>query len=526
MAINPGISYFVEKHVGYVYSEDGVYEPDMIAFTVLPSERIEIGDIVCIEHPSKPGIPVFYQVEQVPLRRRAKDYEEDLARMDRPLIDDTRNYPRALAKQIGYYENLYELVEKDSVGDEEPLMLIEHVKPLDKVYRPRDRVIRVLLEPGKPSISIGRIYPSWKHELKLDLQKLTRQGLLVVGGVGTGKTTTMLSVIRKTVEKIHELGGIPHILIIDKDGEYNARELIEAVGQENYLYIPGGNLAVTRTSDKESYARRILATLGYTDKRTKEAKILYNAITSHEGSLEYTPEFLRKEILPKIKQQNPTEYSMLHNIRQKIDTWEREWKLKQEQGERQVDVNTIVGLLAEKQVVHIDLSKTRDMNKTFNALAELLRQVYDRALVDETYGAIIVVDEAHLYAPEKGGVHLADEEQTKKLKTIIELIATTGPRNGVTLFMATQRPSLISKTITTQMGQNIIAHRVEDIDLARITEIMGEVARRIRVLPRGWALVKALAAKLRQPLIVKIEKTATPTSTGKTAYDRFLANKY
>ncbi len=65
------------------------------------------------------------------------------------------------------------------------------------------------------------------------------------------------------------------------------------------------------------------------------------------------------------------------------------------------------------------------------------------------------------------------------------------------------------------MGQNIIAHRVEDIDLARITEIMSDVARRIRVLPRGWALVKALAAKLKQPLIVRIEKTATPTSTGK-----------
>ncbi len=292
------------------------------------------------------------------------------------------------------------------------------------------------------------------------------------------------------------------------------------VGQENYLYIPGDKLAVTKTSDKESYARKILAELGYTDKRSKEAKTLYNAITSYEGQLEYTPEFLRKEILPLIKQQNPTEYT---RILQKISMWER--RQKQRQREEQVSVDTIVDLLAEKQVVHIDLSKTRDINKTFNALAELLRQIYDKALVDETYGAIIVIDEAHLYAPEKGGVHLVDEEQTKKLKTIIELIATTGPRNGVTLFIATQRPSLISKTITTQMGQNIIAHRVEDIDLARITEIMGEVARRIRVLPRGWALVKALAAKLKQPLIVRIEKTATPTSTGKTAYDKFLTNK-
>ena len=72
------------------------------------------------------------------------------------------------------------------------------------------------------------------------------------------------------------------------------------------------------------------------------------------------------------------------------------------------------------------------------------------------------------------------------------------------------------------MGQNIIAHRVEDIDLARIEEIVGPIARKVRVLPRGWAMVKALAAKIREPLIIRVEAETTPESTGKTAYDRFL----
>ncbi len=74
------------------------------------------------------------------------------------------------------------------------------------------------------------------------------------------------------------------------------------------------------------------------------------------------------------------------------------------------------------------------------------------------------------------------------------------------------------------MGQNIIAHRVEDVDLARIEEIMGPIARKVRVLPRGWAIVKGLAAKIKEPLIVRITAKVYPKSTGKTAYERFLSS--
>ncbi|MEM1832115.1 MAG: hypothetical protein QXJ97_11375, partial [Desulfurococcaceae archaeon] len=88
----------IEKRIGFVYSEEGIYEPHMISFTVEAGERVEIGDIVCIKHPSK-DVPVFYQVTEVPMRRKAGDYEEDLIRRGQPLRDDTRNYPRAVAKQ-------------------------------------------------------------------------------------------------------------------------------------------------------------------------------------------------------------------------------------------------------------------------------------------------------------------------------------------------------------------------------------------------------------------------------------------
>ncbi len=513
-----GIENLVEKRLGYVFSEDGVYEPDEITFTVELGARVEIGDIVCIEHPSKPGIPVFYQVIEVPLRRKARDYEEDLIRAGKPLIDESRNYPRARAKQIGYIEDLDRLLSGAATIDE-LLMLIEHIKPLSEVYIPRPEVVAKLLEPSAPSIAIGRVYPNWKHVLKLELPKLMRQGLLIVGGVGTGKTTTMLTVLIRVIKEIKKLGGSPHILIVDKDGEYGARELIEAASSENYVRIHIDEIGELEYLDKEEYSKKLLAILGYYGKHSKAAKALDQAIKSLQEEVLYlTPDFVMQKVLPLI-----TDLSSRNELQKRVHEWKKRIESCTVSSTSRYGVLDVVQMLKTKTVVHIDLSATRDFDHAFRVLNNLLKSIYSEALSDERFGCIIAIDEAHLFCPERGGISLASDNAISALRETLHLIATTGPRNGVTPFIVTQRPSLISKTITTQMGQNIIAHRVEDVDLERIEEIVGPVARRVRVLPRGWAIVKALAAKIREPLIVKIEPEAHPASIGRTAYDRFLS---
>ncbi|ADM27719.1 AAA ATPase [Ignisphaera aggregans DSM 17230] len=510
-------STIVEKRIGYIFSEDGVYLPDEITFTVELGSKVEIGDIVCIEHPSKEGIPVFYQVIEVPLRRKARDYEEDLARVGKPLQDESRNYPRARARQIGYIDDLEKLLGGETSIDD-LLMLIEHIKPLSEVYIPTPEVIDKLLAPSGPSISLGYIYPSWKHQLKLDLQKLMRQGLLIVGGVGTGKTTTMLTVIIRVIEEVKRLGGKPHIVIIDKDGEYGTKELIDATGIDGYERIDIDMVKPLEYRDKNMYIDQLLLALGFVDKRTKAAKALTQTVMSlDEDMYILTPEFVERTILPKIPS----------DVRSEIMARVAQWKIRVSKPNTKFHtIETLLQLVKTKTVVHIDLSTTRNFDNAYLILDNLLRSIYNEALADEGFGCVIAIDEAHLFAPERGGISLASNEVIEKnLRDTIHLIATTGPRNGVTLFIATQRPSLISKTITTQMGQNIIAHRVEDIDLERIEEIMGSIARRVRVLPRGWALVKSLAAKVREPLIIRVEAISKPMSIGKTAFDRFIAKK-
>jgi len=503
----------VDSRLGFVYSEEGVYEPGEIVFTIESGKRVEIGDIVCIRHPSKNTL-VFYQVVEVPMRRKARDYEEDLVRLGKPLVDESRNYPRARAVQLGYIEDVSRLL-SGSTDIDDLSMLIEHVKPLSEVYRPKDEVIERLLQPAGDSITVGKIYPSWKHEYRFNLQRLLRQGLLVVGGVGTGKTTTMLTILYRVVKAFLDKNGRPHVLIIDKDGEYGADALVSLVGKDNYVHIHVDDISEIEYIDKEEYASALLSKLGYLDKRSKAARSLDVAVRelSSEEPYRLEPSYVEDKILPLIKDRD-----VWVDIRVRLEKWKKEYS----GSGGSYSITGVLELLRSKIVVHIDLSATRDYDRAYRLLADLLGKVYDTALRDPGFGCIVVIDEAHLYAPEVRGVSLASSDITEKLKNIIHVIATTGPRNGVTPFIATQRPSLISKTITTQMGQNIIAHRVEDVDLERIEEIMGPIARKVRVLPRGWAIVKGLAAKIREPLIVRVEAEAYPKSTGRTAYERFL----
>ncbi|MGQ4834008.1 MAG: helicase HerA domain-containing protein [Candidatus Asgardarchaeia archaeon] len=497
--------------VGYLYNEYGVYEPDVITFTVQVDKQVEIGEIVCIEHPRKKGIPVFYQVVRVPVKRKAKSFEEDLIRMGKIMYDDTRNYPRAIAKQIGYYPTLEDLGKRDKLH-----MLLQHVTPQATVYRPSEEVLRTILKPEEAFICIGEIYPSFKQEMCLEIPLLIRQGLLVVGGVGTGKTTTMTTVIYNMTQQLLEKNKEPHILIIDKDGEYGSKKFIDLVGVKNYkrIHIDDIALGIQIFKSPEDFRKTLLNILNITP-QSKEGKAIYLAVNEavRDGDeLRLTPDFVIEKIIPRIFND---EYKK--KIKDAVALWRSHFSIKKEK----LTTDGVVELLKKLRVVHLDLSKIRDWNNVFEKLANILKIIYDEAIYDENFGAIIVLDEAHLFAPERGGIELADREKVEQLKSVIKLIATTGPRNGVTPFFATQRPALIDKTITTQLGQNIIAHRVEDVDLARLTEVLGEIAKEVSLLPRGWALIKSAASKINQSFIVKVTPTDFPISVGKTAYYRF-----
>ena len=128
--------------------------------------------------------------------------------------------------------------------------------------------------------------------------------------------------------------------------------------------------------------------------------------------------------------------------------------------------------------------------KTAKLLARKLRELHVSAIIDiydlkahERYSfvrqfleqlvecpkkywgpALVVIDEAHLFAPEKG--------KAETTASVIDL-ATRGRKRGLSLVAATQRLSKLHKDVAAELLNKVIGRTGLDIDVARAADELG-----------------------------------------------------
>ena len=175
----------------------------------------------------------------------------------------------------------------------------------------------------------------------------------------------------------------------------------------------------------------------------------------------------------------------------------------------------LIDLIMKNSLVHLDFSNVEGWDEIIFSTRDALDVCYHEARANPRFGVAIFIDEVHNFAPQVPHEAPASKEAYDAMLPVMKLLATTGPRNKVPLLVATQRLSEVDKVVSTQMGQNIFAFRVEDIDLDRLKGIMGEVAETARMLPRGHAIFKGHAIKVRTPVISVIERVLDPASVRK-----------
>jgi DNA helicase HerA-like ATPase len=127
------------------------------------------------------------------------------------------------------------------------------------------------------------------------------------------------------------------------------------------------------------------------------------------------------------------------------------------------------------------------------------------------------------YAPQRGVFEIGEKDSRGKLLGVVKEIATNGGRNGVGLWIVTQRLATVEKTVVTQCANNIICHSLEDLDKQRLAEIVGdEFSQLIGNLPQGEAIVKGTALRCRFPIWVKVIPEVYPASATATPMSRFV----
>lgn len=120
------------------------------------------------------------------------------------------------------------------------------------------------------------------------------------------------------------------------------------------------------------------------------------------------------------------------------------------------------------------------------------------------YSALVVVDEAQLFAPAGGG-EVAEEVRRASLGAMTNLMCR-GRKRGLAGVIATQRLAKLAKNVAAEASNFLMGRTFLDIDMARAADLLGMERRQaeaIRDLPRGTFLALGPAIA-RRPVAVAI----------------------
>jgi hypothetical protein len=128
---------------------------------------------------------------------------------------------------------------------------------------------------------------------------------------------------------------------------------------------------------------------------------------------------------------------------------------------------------------------------------------------DHWYPALVVVDEAQLFAPAGGG-EVAEEVRRTSLSAMTNLMCR-GRKRGLAGVIATQRLAKLAKNVAAEASNFLMGRTFLDIDMARAADLLGMERRQaeaIRDLPRGTFLALGPAIS-RRPIAVAIGEVET-----------------
>jgi hypothetical protein len=149
-----------------------------------------------------------------------------------------------------------------------------------------------------------------------------------------------------------------------------------------------------------------------------------------------------------------------------------------------------------------------EMDAQMRCAATFLAGLFD-APREHWYPALVVVDEAQVFAPAAAG-EVSDEARRTSLGAMTNLMCR-GRKRGLAGIIATQRLAKVAKNVAAEASNFLMGRTFLDIDMARAADLLGmerRQAEQIRDLQRGEFLALGPALS-RRPLNVRIGPVRT-----------------
>ena len=154
-----------------------------------------------------------------------------------------------------------------------------------------------------------------------------------------------------------------------------------------------------------------------------------------------------------------------------------------------------------------------EIDAQMRCAAQFLGALFD-APRDQWYPALVVVDEAQVFAPAAAG-EVSDEARRLSLAAMTNLMCR-GRKRGLAGVIATQRLAKLAKNVAAEASNFLMGRTFLDIDMARAADLLGmerRQAEQIRDLERGHFLALGPAIS-RRPVGVRIGTVQTSSSSG------------
>ena len=172
------------------------------------------------------------------------------------------------------------------------------------------------------------------------------------------------------------------------------------------------------------------------------------------------------------------------------------------------EIARFAGRVREHRVSVVLSLEGLELEAQMRCAATFLSALFD-APRDHWYPALVVVDEAQIFAPAIAG-EVSDEARRTSLGAMTNLMCR-GRKRGLAGVIATQRLAKLAKNVAAEASNFLMGRTFLDIDMARAADLLGmdrRQAEQIRDLARGHFLALGPAVS-RRPISVRIGDVRT-----------------
>lgn len=180
------------------------------------------------------------------------------------------------------------------------------------------------------------------------------------------------------------------------------------------------------------------------------------------------------------------------------------------------EIETLAGRIRQHRASVVLALEDLEVEQQIRCTAQFLTALFD-APREHWYPALVVVDEAQMFAPSAAG-EMAEDTRRMTLSAMTNLMCR-GRKRGLAGIVATQRLAKLAKNVAAEASNFLMGRTFLDIDMQRAADLLGmdrKQAERIRDLQRGHFLGLGPAVS-RRPVAVHIGPVKSGGKNGASA---------